>query len=227
VCGDLFSVGVMLREMLTGEHPSPDHPPHLLPSDAHRGLDARHDAVVTRMAALDPRARPIDASEARAALATLPWPPTIDALPTQPLSMRKSIPPIPPNRVELAPDGALVDLWTGRRIEQIPLTERSLARARAFALADHAALQTVWRVDVAARTIWLEALDGPLDRPLTQEENARLRDALDALHAAGGVHACVDRRHIVDTPAGVALRFGADEDTGATADRDRQALAKL
>jgi tetratricopeptide (TPR) repeat protein len=225
---DLFAVGVMLREMLTGERPRPDEPPRTLPSEAHRGLDARHDSAVARMTARDPHDRPADAFEAHALLTALPWPRTVDVPAARQPAMRSPTPGEGTDRLEPRSDATLTDLWTGRIIERLPLTERNLARARAFALADHAALQTVWRVDQAGCAIWLDALQGgSLCRPLAPHERALLEEGLEALHAAGGVHGCVDSHHAVLTSSGVVLRFEAAHDATATADRDRIALARM
>ena len=226
---DVYAVGMMLREMLTGEAPTPDNPPRLLPSQAHGGLDGRHDAAVGRLTAHDSLARPVDAFEARAVLAALPWPRTSDATGPQRSPAREPLPAAPLGRLELRPDGVFVDRWTERRIEQVSLTEPAAARARAFALADHPALQTVWRAEPIAGTLWLEALDDrPLDRPLAPEEGELLMKALDALHAAGGAHGRVDRQHVVvDSGGRLILRFPAEELPGASPDRDRQALANL
>jgi serine/threonine protein kinase len=252
---DVFAVGVMLREMLTGERPSARETPRLEPSDVHRDLDVRHDTAVSRMTAQWADDRMADAFEARALLAALPWPEVVDAASapraqhkssprpnsgTFPRAPERSQPPegtsasVPqsdprlPERLELGRDGMLMDLWTGRTIEPIALSERSLMRARSFALADHPALQTVWRVDQAHAAIWLEALDAPeLARPLTPEERARLREALDALHANGGVHGRVDAQHMVLGPSGIVLRFEAEHDATATADHDSLALARM
>ncbi len=227
--GDVFAVGVMLREMLTCEKPSPDDPPRLLPSEAHRGLNTGHDAVVARMTAVDPRARPADAFEALSVLAALAWPRTSDAKGARRRAGPRSIPPAPAERLEVRPDGARWDRWTERKIESVSLTEDALARARAFAQADHPALQAVWRVDASAGAIWLEALDGrSLDRALTPEEGARLREALDALRAAGASHGRIDRQHVVIDAAGrVLLRFHADHEPNAAPDADEQALSNL
>lgn len=227
---DLYSVGVMLREMLTGERPVPGQAPRRKPSDAHRELDDRHDAFVARLTSLEPDARPCDAFDARATLASLPWPATVDAAASAgPRSDRRSSAAPGVGRLEMRLDGGVVDLWTGRRVERVPLSPGALARARAFALADHPALQPVLRVDRDDDAVWLEAPRGrPLDRALTPEERARLGAALDALHAAGGVHGRVDAAHVVvDDDAGAQLRFEAAAEPTATADRDHLALARL
>ncbi len=70
---DLFAIGVLLEEMLTGARPGAAAL-RSLPSEAHAGMDARHDDVVSRLTARDPRSRPADAFQARDMLLSLPWP---------------------------------------------------------------------------------------------------------------------------------------------------------
>jgi serine/threonine-protein kinase len=226
---DLFAVGVILREMLTGERPSPSEPSGAAPSASHRELDVRHDAAVDRLTAPSPAARPPDAYSARGALLAIPWPASIDPIARRPREERRSSSARPAaGRVELLAGGAVGDAWTGRAIERVPLGERALARARAFAAADHPALQLVLRVDRDDGAIWLEAPRGPaLDRALTPGERARLGAALDALHAAGAVHGSVDRAHVVVGDAGLQLRFDGEADATTTVDVDRLALARL
>ena len=227
---DVFAAGTLLREMLTGERPSPGEPPRIRPSEAHGELDARHDDVVARLTAPDPAHRPGDAFEARAALLALPWPAVLDALAPRARASRRPSAHPHAGRLQIGPEGAALDTWTGRSIERVPLSERALVRARAFAHADDAALQGVLRVDHEDGALWLEAPRGrPLDRALTAEERSRLRAALEALHAAGAVHGRVDAAHVLvdDSGSGVVLRFEADADATATVDRDRLALARL
>jgi serine/threonine-protein kinase len=225
---DVFAVGVILREMLTGERPSPGEPPRTLPSEAHRELSARHDAAVLRLGAADPADRPADAFEARSALLSLPWPAAVDSAAARPRPERRSSAWPAGGRVEIRVDGAVVDVWSGRAIERVPLSDRSLERARAFARADHPGLQPVLRVDREDDSIWLEALRGaPLDRALTRSERTTLDAALGALHAAGGVHGRIDADHVVVGESGAVLRFGAEQDATATVDRDRLALSRL
>jgi serine/threonine-protein kinase len=126
-------------------------------------------------------------------------------------------------------DGRVVDRWTERAIERVPIDDRTLARAGAFARAGHPSLQTVLRIDRDDAAIWLEApRGGTLDRALTPAERETLRAALEALHAAGVVHGSIDAAHVVVDPArGPTLRFAAEHDAMATVDLDRVALARL
>jgi serine/threonine-protein kinase len=225
---DVFSVGTILREMLTGERPAAGAAPRISPSEAHRELSARHDAAIARLTATDPSARPADAFEARRELLALTWPSTVDAGGVRPGTERRASAWPRAGRLEAGPNGAVVDVWTGRGIERVPLSDPCLARARALARADHPGLQAVLRVDREEGTIWLEALHGAaLDRPLTPPERARLQGALDALHAAGGVHGSVDAAHVVVCESGPVLRFEPETEATSTIDRDRLALARL
>jgi eukaryotic-like serine/threonine-protein kinase len=225
---DVFAVGTLLREMLTGERPVPGRAPRVRPSDAHDELHAGHDEAVEQLAAIDPAGRPPDAFVARSALLALAWPGNVQPGAARPRSERAaSLRPLDA-RLQAAEGGVAMDTWTGRWVERIPHTERSSARARAFAAADHEALQLVLRVDPADATIWLEAARGrPLDRRLTAPERARLEAGLAALHAAGAVHGHVDADHVVVCEPGVVLRFEVELEPTATIDRDRLALAGL
>lgn len=224
---DVFAVGTMLREMLTGERPAPGQALRVRPSDTHDELGPGHDDVVERLAALDPARRPADAFGARSALLALAWPGTAQPAGRGGSERAASVRPVDA-RVQAGADGLGMDTWTGRWIERIPRTDRTLARARAFTAADHEALQLVLRVDPADATIWLEAPRGrPLDRPLTAPERARLEAGLTALHAAGAVHGRVDADHVVVCELGVVLRFEGEPEATSTIDRDRLALGRL
>jgi serine/threonine-protein kinase len=224
---DLYAVGILLREMITGERPVADRTASVLPSDAHGQLSAQHDAVVLRLATNDPAERPADAFEARSTLLSLVWPATVDARTAQPKVERRSSSRPRPGRLEVTPEGVR-DAWTGRTVERVALNGAVLARARAFALADHPALQAVLRVDPEESTLWLEALrDAELDRPLEPQERSSLAGALAALHAAGGVHGRVDAAHVVVGDPGPRLRFESELDPTATVDRDWLALSRL
>ncbi len=228
VQSDVFAVGAMLFEMLTGERLRSTDDVTARPSGAHRDLDARHDEAVLRMVAREPAARPIDAFAARRLLLALPWPDAIEpAAPRVKPSARSDHPQA--GRADLLPDGTGFDRWIARRFEHVPLDERSLARASAFACAPHPALQTILRVDRDTSRIWLEHLAGrALDGPLTRAQAASLELALTALHAAGIAHGHVDREHVtIDANDVAVLRFAPSCDATSTVDRDRLALARL
>ncbi len=208
---DLFAIGVLLEEMLTGARPGAAAL-RSLPSEAHAGMDARHDDVVSRLTARDPRSRPADAFQARDMLLSLPWPAAASpaSAPERGLGERRASDRPGSDRVTRRADGSLADGWTGRAIECLPLTDEVLERARVFARADHHALQPVLRVDRDAGCLWLASCGPPIDRPLTPAERERLQGALDALQAAGGPPAQVGEGLAAVGPSGdVVVRFAA------------------
>ncbi|HZO16737.1 MAG TPA: serine/threonine-protein kinase [Polyangiaceae bacterium] len=196
VKSDIYAVGVLLYEMLTGDLP-PRSPSEIRLSSAHPDLDARHDALLARLLALGPEERPPSALEAREEIEEVVWPRRIVARKRRPRSVP---PPVEPLKTEGRLIGAASpetwhDTWLGRDVWLVPL-ELS-ARAAAFARADHPALPTVLRTD--AQALWVEApMAEPLaaGAPLTAHEIERLRAALGALHRAGAAHGAVDRQHL-------------------------------
>jgi serine/threonine-protein kinase len=225
---DLYGVGAILLEMLTGARPEPPSPPRSLPSGAHRDLGVRHDQVVLRMIAEDPTQRPHDAFAARRILTSLAWPSVVE--PAAPKPLRDRAPSDHPRatRLVVAPGGATLDEWIGRPIERVPLTETTLARAAAFARAGHPSLQTVLRVDRAAGEIWLDVPGGAPTRSLTRAQLDMAGEALKALHAEGIAHGAIDAEHLlVDAYGGVVLRFTTDAAPLSTMDLDRIALARF
>jgi eukaryotic-like serine/threonine-protein kinase len=206
---DLFAVGVLLEEMLTGRTRSATTS-RLRPSEVHPGLDARHDEVVARMTARSPGARPSDALQAREMLLSVPWPGPSSAVGDPARSAGERSPSDRPrsDRLEQRPDGTLVDGWTGRAIDRVPLSDEILERARIFVRAGHDALQPVLRVDREGGWLWLASCAAPIERPLTLAERARLEGAIDALAAAGGVVGRADATPVAIGPSGqLVVRF--------------------
>jgi len=206
---DLFAAGKLLEEMLTGAAGGSAGP--LRPSEAHPRLDARHDRLVACMTARDPRVRPADAFQARDMILSLPWPgPRSEAGQAEGGAAGPGGSGRPEaDRLERRPDGALFDAWTGRAIERVPITDEVLERARLFVRAGHEALQPVLRVDREGGWVWLASCVAAVHRDLTPTERATLKDALDALQAAGGSTGSLDATPVALGPAGeIVVRFG-------------------
>jgi len=244
VQSDLFGVGVLLFEMLTGERPSLDES-CTMPSGAHRQLGPRHDSAVLRLCAREPGARPEGAFEARRELLSLVWPDAVDPAP-----FSKHTNPVPPEPASVRPTSARLeedapsststepglprthgqglDKWLNRPIVYVSLTKETLARASSFARAAHPSLQAILRVDREKGQIWLEAPRGERTlRPLDRAELESARAALDALHSNGAVHGRVDSDHVLVGEDGVMVLFSPADDSGATMENDRLALARL
>jgi serine/threonine-protein kinase len=239
VKSDIFGVGAILWEMLTGEKPvarmpSDESPPSsrlqgLRPSGVHRDLNAHHDTVVFSLVDDDPAKRPDDTFAARRMLSALKWPNTIERVAVPRTAMK--VPTDRPSGMRLMPDadGSEIDQWLGRRVVSIELEAHSLKRASAFARADHPALQAVLRVDRENKAIWLASPRGtPLTGRATREQVAILREALERLHELGEVHGAVEPAHVlIDDQGAVTLAFTSTPGPTATADLDHLALSRL
>ena len=229
VQSDLYGVGAVLREMLTGERPQAGEAAQIMPSAVHRDLDQRHDAVVAAMVDPDPAKRPADAFAARRALQALPWPHTIERAAQRRDVVRKPSERPSAGARTVTVGGVTTDRWLDRAVVRVPLDASTLARAGAFARAGHRALQLVLRVDRAAEEIWLAAPRGvTLAARLGEPQRRELEAALAALHDAGAVHGSIDRAHVVTDASGApCLLFTTQPGPLATIDTDRLALAEL
>ncbi len=214
---DVYGVGAILVRALTGALPEARAP------FSSPELDAGHRAVVEALVA-PLAARPTDTVQAIALLESVNWPER------RPLAIENTpAPSEPPPSARFVPVAGdrFHDLVLGRDVVPVPLSERTLERARAFARADHPGLATVIAVDEAGGVVWVEAagtesLSGPLD----ETDFHALEGALRALHAAGGAHGAVDRAHLFRRGAALALGFPT-ADTGTGRDADWHALGRL
>lgn len=219
VQSDLYAVGVLLFEMLTGQLPELGKPITVRPF--HLDLVDGHDDLLCCFLQQRPQDRFGGALEARQAIEALDWP-------TRIIERDRGSQPVPStaacgaSRLERAHrNGDRYDRWLGRDVLVRPADDATLAQAAAFARAGHEALATVLRVDGASGEVWIDA---PRGRPLSQglclsdADRARLGAALVALHEAGGVHGSVDPQHVW-VHAGMAyLAFPSQQSTESPAD---------
>src|SRR4051812_16077668 len=130
VRSDLYGVGAMLWEMLTGERPDASSSGATLrtrPSGIHRDLDTRHDTLVLSLLAAEPSGRPEDAFAARRALGAFRWPNTIDRVAPVRVERPKSDHPAA-LRLAAQADGTALDVWLARRVVTLDLDAPTLAR---------------------------------------------------------------------------------------------------
>jgi serine/threonine-protein kinase len=112
IASDLYGVGVLLGQLLTGVAPAPvTERLEPLPSACHPDMTEVHDTVLARLLQDDPHKRPADAFEARRLLLGVRWPERIwerPREPDRPASLRPSAPEAARRTAHLArPSGGL------------------------------------------------------------------------------------------------------------------------
>jgi serine/threonine-protein kinase len=238
---DLYGAGALLAELLTGEAPTPvTDRLDPAPSALHPDLGAAHDAVVARLLQEDPKKRPADAFEARRLLQGLRWSERIWPRPKRRSERPRSLRPLAGERRLTAAqsfgdgrDAALRqhDAWLDRDVLVLPGDPATLARARAFARAGHPALPTVLRIDRESGEVWVGAPRGKAladeARGLASGQVARVAEAVEALHAAGGAHGAIDAEHLYWHDGEVVLAFPRGEEGEGAAARDVEAVQRL
>jgi serine/threonine-protein kinase len=239
VQSDIYGVGALLLEMLTGEAPSwrldgSTERDVARPSSAHRDLGEAHDAAVLALVAALPNDRPGDALRARTMLRALTWPNVIDRVTVRRMSERASRSVLEDARFREEGEGHALDTWLERSVQTLPLSPQLQVRAAQYTAACHPALQGVWGVHTLGTEsfILLQAAHGQplarLGRPLNQKELTWLGQALEALGQSGFVHGAIDADTVwIDELRGPMLLFSPQAASSASIDQDRMALAAL
>lgn len=226
---DLHAVGTLLHEMLTGALPQPVMGPapeqradrRGFVARAHPDLDERHERVLEKLLAEDPRHRPATAVEAASLLAEVPWSTRVVAVTPAPVAVRGESPRSITGQARLLLDGRTP--YPGGRAGRDTLLERDVvvvlaspaarARAAAWSACSSRVLATIFCVEPGGAALWCELPRGnPLGvTRLTPTERRSIEVALRELHERGSCHGSLDGDHLFRTEAGIALAFPAGE----------------
>ena len=233
VRSDVYGAGAVLCHALTGAPPGQTEARPFLSAD----LGAAHLAVLSHLIAAEDE-RATDAEDAIVLLKSVRWP---DRRPASPSPTFPPTPELASERLEpLAgqsarraatadeTDGTYRDLLLEREVIVVNATEENLARVLAFARAGHPNLQTVLAYFPERAVFWLENVIGDqVVPPLGAADRARLEQALEALHQAGGCHGALGAEHLIRRGGEVVLCLPPRGIRDGTAEDDLRALARL
>jgi serine/threonine-protein kinase len=114
--------------------------------------------------------------------------------------------------------GVFLDKLLGRHVHVLEANPSTLERLLCFARADHPGLAAVLTHRPDENVVWVEALVESAGA-LSPADHEILRDALGALHRAGGFHGAVDAAHVGRRGGQAVLAFPvATHDNGGQAD---------